>query len=79
MWSPRNFDGKFRTMDIAAAHRARAAAERAKAAETTLPNRRVMFARAAEAWDVMALQIEETAGRAVVNAAAKAEASSANS
>jgi hypothetical protein len=59
-------------MDIAAAHRARAAAERAKAAETNLPNQRAMYERAAEAWDVMALQIEETAGRAIVNAEAKA-------
>jgi hypothetical protein len=59
-------------MDIAAAHRARAAAERKKAAETTLPNRRAMYERAAEAWDVMALQIEETTGRALVNAEAKA-------
>ena len=59
-------------MDIAASHRARAAAERAKAAKTNLPNQRIMYERAAEAWDVMALQIEETAGRAIVNAEAKA-------
>ena len=59
-------------MDIAAAHRARAAAERAKAAETSLPNRRVMYERAAEAWDVMALQIEDTSARSLVNAEAKA-------
>jgi hypothetical protein len=59
-------------MDIAAAHRARAAAERAKATATNLPNQRLMYERAAEAWDMMALQIEETAGRAIVNAEAKA-------
>jgi PleD family two-component response regulator len=60
------------TMDIAAAHRARAEAERVKAAATNLPNRRVMYERAAEAWDVMALQIEETSARSIVNEAAKA-------
>lgn len=59
-------------MDIAAAHRARAAAEREKAAATTLPNRRQMYERAAEAWEVMARQIDDTAARSLVNEAAKA-------
>lgn len=59
-------------MDQAAALRARAAAERATAAASKLPNRRAMHERAAEAWDAMALQIEDTAARSIVNEAAKA-------
>lgn len=60
-------------MDQATALRARSAAERAAAAASNLPNRRAMHERAAEAWEIMALQIEDTAALASVNAAAKAE------
>ena len=59
-------------MDQATILRARAAAERAAAATHNLPNRRAMHERAAEAWESMALQIEDTAARLIVNEAAKA-------
>ena len=61
-------------MDQAAALRARAAAERAAAAACTLANRRAMHERSAEAWETMALQVEDTAARSLVNEAAKAAA-----
>ncbi|MDB5712681.1 MAG: hypothetical protein JWO15_78, partial [Sphingomonadales bacterium] len=47
--------------------------ERAAAAATTLPQRRAMHERAAEAWDTMAFQIEDTSERAAVNKAAKGQ------
>jgi len=59
-------------LDQAEILRSRAAAERLQAAKCTLQNRRVMHERAAEAWDSMAQQLEETATRAAVNEAAKA-------
>ena len=59
-------------MDQATALRARAATERAAAATSNLPNRRAMHERAAEAWEAMALQIEDTTARSIVNEAAKA-------
>lgn len=59
-------------MDPATAYHARAAAERAKAAASDLPNRRAMHERAAEAWEAMARQVEDTAARMLVNEAAKA-------
>lgn len=54
-------------------YRANAAAERAAAAKTTLPNRRAMHERSAYTWETMAASAEETAGRASVNLAAKLE------
>jgi hypothetical protein len=54
------------------AYRARAAEERAAAAKTSLPNRRAMHERSAEVWEEMARGLEDTAERAVVNAATKA-------
>ena len=59
-------------MDQASAFRTRAAAERTAAAECKLPNRRAMHERSAEAWEMMALQVEDTAARSLVNEAAKA-------
>jgi hypothetical protein len=52
-------------------YRANAAAQRAAAAATTLPNRRAMHERSAETWETMALSAEDTIGRAQVNLAAK--------
>lgn len=54
-------------------YRANAAAERAAAAKTNLPNRRAMHERSAQTWETMALSAEETIGRALVNQAAKAQ------
>jgi hypothetical protein len=54
-------------------YRANAAAERAAAAKTTLPNRRAMHERSAETWEAMAANAEDTMGRALVNQAAKAD------
>jgi hypothetical protein len=54
-------------------YRANAAAERAAAAKTNLPNRRAMHERSAQTWETMALSAEETIGRAMVNQAAKAQ------
>jgi hypothetical protein len=59
-------------LDQATALRARAASERAAAAACSLQNRRAMHERAAEAWEIMALQLEDTAARTLVNEAAKA-------
>ncbi|HWL46792.1 MAG TPA: hypothetical protein VNQ31_03670 [Sphingomonadaceae bacterium] len=53
-------------------YRANAAAQRAAALSTNLPNRRAMHERSAQAWDAMADNAEDTAGRALVNEAAKA-------
>jgi hypothetical protein len=53
-------------------YRANAAAQRAAAQKTNLPNRRAMHERSAMTWDAMADSAEDTAGRALVNEAAKA-------
>lgn len=58
-------------MSIIETYRANAAAQRAAAASTNLPNRREMHERSAYAWEAMAEANEATAARAVVNAAAK--------
>ncbi|MES3151777.1 hypothetical protein [Sphingomonas faeni] len=60
-------------MTPAETYRANAAAQREAAAKTTLANRREMHERSASTWEAMAEAIEDTAARAVVNAAAKAE------
>lgn len=52
-------------------YRANAAAQRAAAAATDLPNRREMHERSAFTWETMAQAAEETMGRAAVNLAAK--------
>lgn len=59
-------------MTLSETYRAHAAAERAAAAKTNLPNRRAMHERSAMTWEGMALGVEETAERALVNLAAKA-------
>ena len=51
---------------------AQAAAQRAAAANTTLPNRREMHERSAETWEAMARSAADTAERAAVNQRAKA-------
>ena len=61
-------------MDASETYRRNAAAERAAAAKTNLPNRREMHERSAMVWEEMAQGLEETAQRALVNAAAKAAA-----
>ena len=61
-------------MSISDSYRASAAKERALAAKTDLANRKAMHERSAAIWDEMALNAEETADRAIVNAAAKAAA-----
>jgi hypothetical protein len=60
-------------MSIIETYRANAAAQRAAAANTNLPNRREMHERSARTWEIMATSAEETVGRALVNQAAKAE------
>jgi hypothetical protein len=55
-------------------YRANAAAQRAAAENTNLPNRREMHQRSAITWETMARAAEETQGRAQVNMAAKASA-----
>ena len=57
-------------------YRANAAAQRAAAEKTNLPNRRAMHERSAFTWETMARAAEDTQGRAAVNQAAKAIASS---
>lgn len=59
-------------MTPAETYRANAAAQREAAEAASLSNRREMHERAAETWDAMAEATEDTAARAVVNAAAKA-------
>lgn len=59
------------TLELASTYRTRAAEERAKASASNLPQRQAMFHRAAQAWDAIAFQLEETAEKATVNAAAK--------
>jgi hypothetical protein len=62
-------------MTVIETYRANAAAQRAAAANTNLPNRRDMHERSALTWDTMARSAEETVGRAEVNLAAKTAAS----
>ena len=59
-------------MTPAETYRLNAAAQRAAAQKTNLPNRRAMHERSAMTWDAMADNAEATAGRARVNAEAKA-------
>ena len=59
-------------MTPAETYRSNAAIQRKAAETSSLANRREMHERAAETWDAMAEAIEDTAARAVVNAAAKA-------
>ncbi|WP_260598885.1 hypothetical protein [Sphingomonas endolithica] len=59
-------------MTAAETYRANAAEQRAAAEKATLANRRDMHLRSAETWDAMAEHTEDTAAKAVVNAAAKA-------
>ena len=58
-------------MTSAQIYRINAAAQRAAAAATNLPNRREMHERSAMAWDTMAEAVEDTVAKAAVNAAAK--------
>jgi len=51
---------------------ANADAQRAAAEKTSLVNRREMHLRSAETWESMAAAVRDTAGRALVNEAAKA-------
>lgn len=55
-------------------YRANAAAQRAAAEKTNLPNRRAMHERSALTWEIMASAAEDTQGRAAVNQAAKLNA-----
>ena len=52
-------------MTLSETYRAHAAAERAAAAKTNLPNRRAMHERSAMTWEGMAQGVEETAERAL--------------
>ena len=61
-------------MTVIETYRANAAAQRAAAANTNLPNRRDMHERSAYTWETMARSAEETMGRAAVNHAAKTAA-----
>jgi hypothetical protein len=53
-------------------YRLNADAQRVAASNATLANRRAMHERAAEMWDTMAADAEDTAGRAIVNEGARA-------
>jgi hypothetical protein len=53
-------------------YRANAAAQRVTTTASKLANRREMHERSAMMWDQMAEAAEDTVGRALVNAAAKA-------
>jgi hypothetical protein len=59
-------------MNIIDTYRANAAAQRVAAEQTNLLNRREMHHRSASTWDIMADSAEATAGRALINEAAKA-------
>lgn len=61
-------------MTVIETYRANAAAQRAAAANTNLPNRREMHERSAFTWESMARNAEDTMGRAAVNLAAKISA-----
>ena len=54
-------------MTVIETYLANAAAQRAAAANTNLPNRREMHERSALTWETMARSAEETVGRAAVN------------
>jgi hypothetical protein len=54
-------------------YRANAAAQRAAALATDLPNRKAMHERSAESWEAMAASAADTMERASVNEAAKAK------
>jgi hypothetical protein len=58
-------------MTNAEQYRTQAAAQRALAAKSDLPNRRLMHERSAQMWDEMAQSAEDTIERTLVNAAAK--------
>lgn len=58
-------------MTLIETYRANALKERAAAAATNLANRRAMHERSAMTWEAMAIGAEDTAGRALVNEAAK--------
>ncbi|MGH6616352.1 hypothetical protein [Sphingomonas sp.] len=60
-------------MTVIETYRANAAAQRDAAEKTNLPNRRAMHERSAMTWETMAISAEATAGRALVNQAAKVE------
>jgi hypothetical protein len=59
-------------MTVIETYRANAAAQRAAATKTDLPNRRNMHERSADTWETMARAAEDTVDRAAVNLAAKA-------
>lgn len=59
-------------MTVFETYRQYADAQRSLAAMSSLPNRRTMHERCAETWEAMAVNAEQTADLAVVNAAAKA-------
>jgi len=59
-------------MSVIENYLANAAAQRAAAEKTNLPNRREMHERSAYTWETMARAAEDTLGRAAVNQAAKA-------
>ena len=58
-------------MTSAQIYRTNAAAQRAAAATTNLPNRREMHERSAVAWETMAAAVDDTLAKAAVNLAAK--------
>lgn len=58
-------------MRLSETYRANAKAQKLAAAKTPLPSRRNMHERSALAWDKMADAAEDTAAKAIVNAAAK--------
>ncbi|WP_380871746.1 hypothetical protein ACFB49_27000 [Sphingomonas sp. DBB INV C78] len=60
-------------MSLIESYRAQAAAQREAAARTNLPNRRMLHERSALTWEAMAASAEDTAQRAEVNEAAKAQ------
>ena len=59
-------------MTPAETYRTNAAAQRAAALNTALPNRREMHERSALAWEAMAEAADDTVAKAAVNAASKA-------
>ena len=63
------------SMTNAEQYRAQATAQRTLAAQSDLPNRRLMHERSALMWDEMAQSAEDTIERTLVNAAAKLERS----
>jgi len=63
-------------MTNAQQYRAQAAAQRALADASDLPNRRQLLERSAVMWDEMAQLAEDTIERSLINAASKASAGS---